>query len=174
MPEQEHNLGLLGLHYMARGHWRWMANISGRISEILILITLVVHMGLPLVIYGSSLASASLTAPITQQAHAHFTKTHVDFATSKQGKISSHVKAVIERYKATSHDTHRKGRSLAGAVTRHIMAILFDAFLFPGLMLAVVIWLSRIVIRHSLKIEKLIKTTDPGTLGIEKDTEGCR
>ena len=57
---------MLGLHYMARGHWRWMANISGRISEILVLITLVVHMGLPLVIYGSSLASASLTAPIAQ------------------------------------------------------------------------------------------------------------
>ena len=156
---------VLAIHYTARSHWRWLANISGQVSELLVLMTLLIHLGMPLIIYGSSLASAALTTPIAQEAHTAFTKTHVDFATAKKGKISSHVKAVINRYKATSDDTHRKSRSLSGSVVRHIIAILFDAFLFPALMLLAVLWGSRIVIRHTLKIEELIKSTDPGTLG---------
>lgn len=164
----------LSLHYITRSHWRWLANISGQASEILVLVTLLVHFGMPLVVYGSSLASSALTAPMAAAAHTQFTKTHTDFNTPKGGKkkgeISTHVKAVISRYKETSNSTHSKSRSLSGSVVRHIIAVLFDAFLFPALLLAVVTWASRVVIRHTLKIEELIKSSDPGTLGIKPST----
>lgn len=181
----------LTIHYGARKHWNWAAAISGQISQILILTTLLTHIGLPIVIYASSLASASLTAPLAQQAHSRFTDTHVDFATIKQEykedkkrneekqeknegdsakyeEISPHLRAVVDKYKATSNTTtHKKTRSFSGAVVRHGVAVLFDSYIFPALLLIIFVWASKVVVSHSLKIEELVEDTTPDASGMQ-------
>lgn len=166
---------IVGFHYLVRGHWRLMANISGQLADILVIFTLAVHIGLPLTIYGTSVASSLLTEPLAKQAHQRFVNTHADFTSGKHAcekeqnkctedtkkeKMTSHVKEVINRYRATSDDTHRKGRSLAGAVMRHTVAVLFDAFAFPLILLVFLLWISKVLTRHTLRVEEMIKAGD--------------
>ena len=171
----------LAAHYVTRNHWHWAAYISGQISQILVLITLLTHIGLPLVVYVSSLASATLTAPLALQAHNQFADTHVDFSTVRQEykeskdrseakgeddskrhkEIKPHVDAVIDKYKSkASNKTHKQTRSFSGSLVRHAVAVLFDSYIFPALLLIIFIWASRVVINRSLKIEKLIEDSE--------------
>ena len=182
----------LAIHYVTRIHWRWAADISGKISQVLVLVTLLAHIGLPLVIYVSSLASAKLTAPLAQQVHSQFTETHADFSSikqkhqeSRQGKdgdhdkksseeksdkkfkeIKPHVRSVIDKYKATSSGkTHKQTRSFSGSVVRHAIAVFLNGYIFPALLLIIFIWASRVVVSRSLMIEKLIEGSEPSSTG---------
>lgn len=172
---------VLGLHYIARGHWLWFTRATGQLADILIIFTVLVHLGFPLAIYGTSLASELLTKPLASQAHERFKATHADFSTSKQAckekdrectedekkaKVTHHVKAVISRYEATSdHSHHHRSRAVAGAVVRHVVAILFNAFVFPGILILITIWVTRVITRHTIRLEELIQEFEERPVG---------
>lgn len=145
-----------GLHYTTRQHLTWVARVTGQLSEILILLMLLTHIGLPLAIYGSSIASKSITAPIAEQAREHFEKTSDRFPKGDKGKLEKHMKDAVNKYQDTASTDHHSGRLLSHSVVRHVTAIVFDVFLFPAMMFALVTWVIRMMIRHALRVQELM------------------
>lgn len=145
-----------GLHYVTRHHLNWVARVSGQISEILILLMMLTHFGLPLAIYGSAVASNSITAPMAEQARNHFEETSKHFPKGDKHKLEKHMKDAISNYKDTASTDHHQGRLLSHSVVRHVTAIVFDVFLFPAMMLILVTWLIRVMIRHALRVKELM------------------
>ncbi|WP_417460707.1 hypothetical protein [Kordiimonas sp.] len=146
-------LVILVMHCVFRRVWRWVSLISGQISEILLLITFLVYIGLPLAVFSASSISDAITKPVAEKAQQHFKATHDDFAHG----LHTHVSTVIDEYKKDGSGVQSKSRSLAGAVARHAIAVIFDAFIFPGSLLLLVTWLGRIIIRHTMKIDVLLR-----------------
>jgi len=158
----------LGVHYATRGLWLWPARICGQVGEILLLITFLVHILLPLMLFGTSLVSHSLTEPMANEAQAVFSDAHGDFGTGPQEKLNDHVKAVITRYKETRDGVPSKTQTFARAVSLHVVSVLFDALLVPASLLGLLVVFARIIIRHTLRIEDLLKAQAPAPVVQQK------
>lgn len=113
-----------------------------------LLLTLMVHLVFPTMIFTTALASKAFAAPMQTQSHDRFQQIHDQFVVNKGDDIHAHVKQVINKYKSSSGELHEKTRFAGQNTVLHISALFLSTVLFPIMFLWGLIWLCRVAVRH--------------------------
>jgi len=133
-----------------RNFWLSVARFFRKSATVFILLTLLAHIGIPLALYATAIASETVSAPMGAKANQHFTDIHHQFAIGQKEDIHAHVKDVITTYKSSSNDLHSKTRSTGQSLVQHIIGLLLSAFVFPVSFTLGLGWLFLLAIRHLL------------------------
>jgi len=142
------------LFFILDGVWIRVASFFRQLASVFILFTLLAHVGMPLAVFATATATKAITAPMQEQAHAHFSGVHEQYSVQHDDDIHAHVKEVINKYKTASVDQHQKTRSTSHAVVMHLVGFFLSALVFPSVFLAGFGWLFLTIIRHTLHMKE--------------------
>ena len=125
-----------------------VSSVFRKLASGFLLLTLMIHLVFPAMIFTTALASKAFTAPMQTQSHDRFQQIHDQFVVSKGDDIHAHVKQVINKYKSSSGELHEKTRFAGQNTVLHITGLFLGSFLFPLLFLWGLIWLCHVAVRY--------------------------
>lgn len=128
-----------------------VSRFAAEASELMLVLFLLLYLALPLAIYGASQLSQSFTAPLSGQAHGHFSalNDHLN-GDAKHDNLKGKVHGVMNRYESFSVKVDHKNHATGEALKRHLVVFVLDVIVFPLGLLWLFYLVVRMVARHLL------------------------
>ena len=137
-------LSTLCLHFFRQAFWPQTARWTRRLVNFSLYLALMSYLIIPGAIYCASLSSQCMTGHRHQHVRDELTDKHSDLILKhNQGTVKEQAVQGVSSYMETAKTLPGRHRHLTEKIITHIVAIIFDAFVFPVGFLILFTWAGR-------------------------------
>ena len=135
---------MLFFHVLIGRRVHWLGGATLKVAQLILLFTIVLHLVVPLAVFSAALTTAYVTSPIAQKSRYQIISSHRELMNEdNDAKLRDSAKSALTTYRHTKKKLRQKVEHLAENVTRHMVIVVFDVFLFPLLYFLLLYWLLK-------------------------------
>lgn len=167
---------LLAVYVATRKRLPGLARAAREVGAVVLGLTLAAHLLLPLTVYGMSLLSQRITAPIARQAHHQMVSEHQRLLRAFDDEdLKGRAESAIKQYRSTTQGLEQRVENLARNATRQAVAGVLDSIVFPVGIFMLLGLLARRLVRATDQeelIERLLVGFEARRADVVRKVEG--